>query len=130
MRRITVSLLFRECSIAINFSSMSVHTKRRDLTFSRSITDATKIRDRSLRVLAWVKQVNPESNGKLKKAITYIKNRGNLLMTYLEDVRCSLSNNLSENWLFSDTPDGASANALYLTIVEMANSYHLFYMNI
>lgn len=57
-------------------------------------------------------------------------------MTYLEDGRCSLSNNLSENsirpvtvgrknWLFSDTPEGASANALYLTIVEMAKAYDL-----
>ena len=57
-------------------------------------------------------------------------------MTYLEDGRCSLSNNLSENsirpvtvgrknWLFLDTPDGAHANAIYLTIVEMAKAYHL-----
>lgn len=86
--------------------------------------------------LAWIKQVNPGSNGKLKKAITYIKNREDYLMTYLEDGRCSLSNNLSENsirpvtvgrknWLFSDTPDGATANALYLTIVEMAKIYNL-----
>ena len=86
--------------------------------------------------LAWVKQVNSGSNGKLGKAITYIKNREDFLMTYLEDGRCSLSNNLSENcmrpvtvgrknWLFSDTPDGASANALYLTIVEMAKAYGL-----
>ena len=86
--------------------------------------------------LAWIKQVNPGSNGKLGKAVTYIKNREDFLMTYLEDGRCSLSNNLSENsirpvtvgrknWLFSDTPDGASANALYLTIVEMAKAYGL-----
>ena len=86
--------------------------------------------------LAWIKQVNPGSNGKLKKAITYVLNRENFLMTYLEDGRCSLSNNLSENsirpvtvgrknWLFSDTPEGASANALYLTIVEMAKAYDL-----
>lgn len=86
--------------------------------------------------LAWIKQVNPGSNGKLQKAITYIKNREDFLMTYLEDGRCSLSNNLSENsirpvtvgrknWLFSDTPNGASANALYLTIVEMAKAYNL-----
>ena len=86
--------------------------------------------------LTWRKQVNPGSNGKLKKAITYIKNREEFLMTYLEDGRCSLSNNLSENsirpvtvgrknWLFSDTPDGATANARYLTIVEMAKAYHL-----
>ena len=86
--------------------------------------------------LSWIKQVNPESNEKLKKAITYILNREDILMTYLEDGRCSLSNNLSENcirpvtvgrknWLFSDTPDGAKANSLYLTIVEMAKAYNL-----
>lgn len=57
-------------------------------------------------------------------------------MTYLEDGRCSFSNNLSENsirpvtvgrknWLFSDTPEGAQANTLYLTIVEMEKVYGL-----
>ncbi|WP_230399270.1 IS66 family transposase [Novisyntrophococcus fermenticellae] len=86
--------------------------------------------------LAWVKEVKPGSNGKLKKAITYIKNREDFLMTYLEDGRCSLSNNLSENsirpvtvgrknWLFSDTPEGADANSLCLTMVEMAKAYEL-----
>ncbi len=86
--------------------------------------------------LSWVNQVNPGSNGKLKKAIKYIKNREAFLMTYLEDGRCSLSNNLSENsirpvtvgrknWLFSDTPEGAEANSLCLTIVEMAKAYDL-----
>ena len=45
----------------------------------------------------WLKQVAPGSNGKLKKAITYIKNREGFLMTYLEDGRCSFSNNLREN---------------------------------
>ena len=30
-----------------------------------------------------------------------------------------------KNWLFSDTADGAKANALYLTIVEMAKTYLL-----
>lgn len=54
-------------------------------------------------------------------------------MTYLEDGRYSFSNNLSENsirpvtvvrknWLFSDTPEGAQANTLYLTIVKMAKA--------
>ena len=68
--------------------------------------------------MSWLKQVNPGSNGKLKKAITYIKNCQEYLMTYLEDGRCSLSNNLSENairpvtvgrknWLFSDIAEGA-----------------------
>ena len=30
-----------------------------------------------------------------------------------------------KNWLFSDTPEGAQANTLYLTIVEMAKAYSL-----
>lgn len=86
--------------------------------------------------LLWVKQLDPGNNEKLKKAKNYILNREELLMTYLEDGRCSLSNNLSENsirpvtvgrknWLFSDSPDGATANAMYLTIVEMAKVYDL-----
>lgn len=86
--------------------------------------------------LTWINQVTPGDNAKLKKAITYIKNRRDFLMTYLEDGRCSLSNNLSENairpvtvgrknWLFSDTPEGATANSLYLTLIEMAKAYGL-----
>ena len=59
---------------------------------------------------------------------------------YLEDGRCSFSNNLSENairpftvgrknWLFCDSPDGAQASADVYTMVEMAkangvNVYH------
>ncbi len=86
--------------------------------------------------MSWLKQADPGSNGKLKKALTYIRNRESFLITYLEDGRCSFSNNLSENsirpitvgrknWLFSDTPEGAQANTLYLTIVEMAKAYDL-----
>ena len=86
--------------------------------------------------LSQLKQIPPGSNEKLKKAIIYINNYQEYLTTYLEDVRCSLSNNLRENairpvtvgrknWLFSDTAEGAKANALYLTVVEMAKIYHL-----
>ena len=86
--------------------------------------------------LAWADQISPGSNARLKKALSYVRNRKDFVMTYLEDGRCSLSNNLSENairpvavgrknWLFSDTPDGAAANALYLTMVEMAKAYGL-----
>ena len=57
-------------------------------------------------------------------------------MTYLEDGRCSFSNNLSENsirpftvgrknWLFSDTPKGAEASAIVYTMVEMAKAHDL-----
>ena len=33
----------------------------------------------------------------MDKAVTYIQNRRSYLSTYLEDGRCSFSNNLSEN---------------------------------
>ena len=57
-------------------------------------------------------------------------------MTYLEDGRCSFSNNLSENlirpftvgrknWLFSDTPKGADASAIVYIMVEMAKAHDL-----
>lgn len=57
-------------------------------------------------------------------------------MTYLEDGRCSFSNNLSENsirlftlgrknWMFSDSPKGASASAVVYTMVEMAKAHDL-----
>ena len=82
----------------------------------------------------------------MDKAVTYIQNRRSYLTTYLEDGRCSFSNNLSEiairpftvgrkNWLFCDTPNGAQASAVVYTMVEMAkangvNVYHyLTYIN-
>lgn len=46
--------------------------------------------------MSLVKQLDSGSNGKLKQARTYILNRKDFLMTYLEDGRYSLSNNLSE----------------------------------
>lgn len=59
-----------------------------------------------------------------------------ILMTYLEDGRCSLSNNMSgnsirsvvagrKNWIFSDTMDGAEASMGIYTIAEMAKLHGL-----
>lgn len=63
--------------------------------------------------------------------LAYAGNRQDILMAYLEDGWCSLSNNMSENavrpvvvgrknWLFSDTMDGAEASMGIYTIMEMA----------
>lgn len=76
----------------------------------------------------------------MDKAVTYIQNSRSYLTTYLEDGRCSFSNNLSENviqpctvarknWLFCDSPNGAQVNAIVCMMVEMAkangvNIYH------
>ena len=90
--------------------------------------------------LSWLDKQNPVKGSRMDKAVTYILNRRDYLMTYLEDGRCSFSNNLSENairpftvgrknWLFCDTPHGAQASAIVYTMVEMAkangvNIYH------
>ena len=90
--------------------------------------------------LSWLDKQNPVKGSRMDKAVTYILNRRDYLMTYLEDGRCSFSNNLSENairpftvgrknWLFCDTPHGAQASAIVYTMVEMAkangvNVYH------
>jgi len=90
--------------------------------------------------LSWLDKQNPVRGSRMDKAVTYIQNRRDYLMTYLEDGRCSFSNNLSENairpftvgrknWLFCDTPHGAQASAIVYTMVEMAkangvNVYH------
>ncbi len=70
---------------------------------------------------------------RFEKALIYIRNRKPFLETYLEDGGCSFSNNTSErsckafvtgrkNWLFSDTPKGATASASVYSIVETAKA--------
>lgn len=86
--------------------------------------------------LAWADRQVISGNSKFSKAVTYVRNRRDFMMTYLEDGRCSLSNNLSENsvrpvtvgrrnWLFSTSVEGANASMGIYTIVEMANLYGL-----
>lgn len=85
----------------------------------------------------WLEQFKGEDTGsRFGKAVAYALNRKPYLETYLEDGRCSLSNNLAENairpfcvgrrnWLFSDTPAGAHASARIYTMVEMARAHNL-----
>ncbi len=90
--------------------------------------------------MAWFEKQSLVKDSRMDKAVTYARNRIPYLMTYLEDDRCSLSNNPSENSirpfvvgrkgrLFSDRPVGAEASAMCYTMVEMAktngvNAYH------
>lgn len=84
----------------------------------------------------WISQQSPKKGTRFEKAVNYAQNHKDEFMTYLEDGRCSFSNNLSENairpftvgrrnWLFSDTPKGADASAMVYTMVEMAKSHNL-----
>ena len=87
--------------------------------------------------IKWLGGQKPSAtSNKFNKALSYARNRQDILMTYLGDGRCSLSNNMSENsirpvvvgrknWLFSDTMDGAEASMGIYTIVEMAKLHGL-----
>ena len=83
--------------------------------------------------LSWVDGQHPQSGDRIIKALNYINGCRPYMMTYLEDARCSLSNNLSENsirpvvtgrkaWLFSDSPDGANASMTVFSMVETAKA--------
>ena len=87
--------------------------------------------------IKWLKTVKATNGTRLDKAINHALNLEDYLMTYLEDGRCSLSNNLSENeihpfttgrknWLFSDTPKGAESSAVIYSIVECAKANGLY----
>ena len=85
---------------------------------------------------AWLDKQNPTKGSRMDKAVTYARNQRQYAETYLQDGRCSLSNNPSENsirpltvgrrnWLFCDTPGGAHASATVYTMVEMAKAHGL-----
>lgn len=85
---------------------------------------------------SWLDQQKPVRNSRMDKAVNYVLNRRDTAETYLEDGRCSFTNNLSENairpfavgrknWLFSSSVDGANASAVVYTMVEMAKAHDL-----
>lgn len=85
---------------------------------------------------SWLDAQQPIRNSRMAKAVSYVQNRRETAETYLEDGRCSFTNNLSENairpfavgrknWLFSSSVDGANASAVVYTIVEMARAHGL-----
>lgn len=72
--------------------------------------------------LEWLGMQTLKKGSRLEKAVNYALNRKELFRTYLEDGRCSFSNNLSENairpftvgrknWLLRDTPKVATVSA-------------------
>lgn len=83
--------------------------------------------------LAWADHQHPQSGDRIIRALNYINGCRPYMMTYLEDARCSFSNNLSENsirpvvmgrknWLFSDTQDGANASMTVFSMIETAKA--------
>lgn len=83
--------------------------------------------------MAWIDKQTPVKNSRFARAVTYTSNQKAYMMTYLEDARCSLSNNMSENsirpvtvgrrnWLFCDTTDGADASMILYSLLETARA--------
>ncbi|WP_394525916.1 IS66 family transposase [Lacrimispora sp. JR3] len=79
----------------------------------------------------WINGMNALGGSKLAKAITYAKNQSPYMENYLQDGRCSISNNAAEravksyvmgrkNFLFHDTVKGARASAVVYTLTETA----------
>lgn len=71
----------------------------------------------------------------LGKAVTFTKNQKSYMENYLLDRRYSLSNNTvansqffrpftvgRKNWLFADTPKGATASAIVYSLAETAKA--------
>ena len=81
----------------------------------------------------WMNGMNALGGSKLAKAITYAKNQRPYMENYLQDGRCSISNNAAEravksyvmgrkNFLFHDTVKGARASAVVYTLTETAKA--------
>lgn len=73
--------------------------------------------------------VNALKGSSLGKAVTYVQNQKTYMENYLLDGRCAFLNNVAENairpftvrrknWLFADTPKGATASAAIYSIIE------------
>ena len=82
---------------------------------------------------AWIEKQSAPNGSRLSRALTYAGNQGPYSMTYLDDGRCSISNNLSENstrpvtvgrrnWLFCDTTAGADASMMVYSLLETARA--------
>ena len=80
---------------------------------------------------SWMEQLNALPNTLLGKAAYYAKSQRKYLERYLIDGRLEISNKRTErsikpfvigrkNWLFSNTPNGAKASAIYYSLIVTA----------
>ena len=81
--------------------------------------------------LTWGSTRTASSKSKLGEALTYLHNNGKQLSEYLNDGRLEISNNLAErsikpfvidrkNFLFANTPKGATASAVMFSMIQTA----------
>ena len=81
----------------------------------------------------WLESLNTLKGSALGKAVTYALNQRPYMENYLLDGRCAISNNIAENairpftvgrknWLFADTPKGATSSAAIYSLIETAKA--------
>lgn len=81
----------------------------------------------------WLDSVQALKGFAFEKTVTYAMNQKLYMENYFLDGRCALSNNVAENairpftvgrknWLFADTPKGATASAAICNIIETAKA--------
>ena len=103
-----------------------------------SLTDENRLKERERRskplmdeFFNWMEQLNALPNTLLGKAAHYAKSQRKYLERYVLDGRLEISNNRAErsikpfvigrkNWLFSNTPNGARASAIYYSLIVTA----------
>jgi len=84
----------------------------------------------------WLQSFIPDNGSKLADAVRYSLNQKAYLETFIDHGEIDISNNQVENairpfvigrkgWLFSDTPNGATASAVVYSIVETAKANRL-----
>lgn len=112
-----------------------------EIAFKESSDEGRKNgrQDLSLRVMselkAWVEKTLPymTTQNALGKAVSYLANNWSKLERYVEQGYLPIDNNTAErairpfvigrkNWLFSDTPKGATASAQLYSLVETAKA--------
>ena len=82
------------------------------------------------------KKLQTPPKGLLGKAVAYTLNQWHRLIGYIEDGHLCIDNNMAENsirpfvlgrknWLFSGTPEGAEASALFYSLIETAKANKL-----
>lgn len=122
-----------------NFCDLSTFTQNIPIEWVVSALDlssqATIRRRRLAQLHAWLEKTQPQvtAQNALGKAISYLTSNWNKLVRYTEAGFLPIDNNAAErairpfvigrkNWLFSDTPKGATASAQLYSLVETAKA--------
>ena len=121
----------KEIRETIDFAEIDRYEKIKIIRFEKALPILEKLKKD---LEEWRPMV--PSRTKTGKAISYALNLWKQLIRYLEDGKCPIDNNAAENairpfvvgrkaWLFCDTVEGATATAVYYSIINTAKANKL-----